>query len=77
MKIKVLPFGQLSEIIKEGYIRMEAEIDLVTLKKELISTYPQLENKPFIFAVNAEVVQGNPLLADGDEVALLPPYAGG
>ncbi len=36
-----------------------------------------LEQQNLVRAVNQQVVEGNPLLADGDEVAFFPPMTGG
>jgi molybdopterin converting factor small subunit len=39
--------------------------------------YPGIENFTFKVAVNRILVDGEPLLKDGDELALMPPFAGG
>jgi molybdopterin converting factor small subunit len=79
MKINVLLFGVLTEITGETVLQVEAEkiTDLKTLHEYLTEKYPGLQEKTFQYAVNQSISSaGHPLYA-GDEVALLPPFAGG
>ena len=39
--------------------------------------YPFLKNMNYLIAVNQEVIKDNIALRDGDEIALMPPFAGG
>ncbi|HKR07355.1 MAG TPA: MoaD/ThiS family protein, partial [Bacteroidia bacterium] len=58
-------------------IEIETANDIDTLKKNLINKFPLLNNYSFQFAVNKEKTEKNTLLNENDEVALLPPFAGG
>ncbi|MBK8981198.1 MAG: MoaD/ThiS family protein [Ignavibacteria bacterium] len=79
MKVKVLYFGVTADITgKEQELIAEAK-DLNSLRAILTSLYPGLKNANFRFAVNLKLINDiNSLtLNKGDEVALLPPFAGG
>jgi len=77
MKVRVLLFGVLAE--EAG--RQELEIDntgsIDSLKQHLLTQYPSFGDYKFNISVNHTLVRGNKELAEGDEVALLPPFAGG
>jgi molybdopterin converting factor small subunit len=77
MQVKIFPFGQIAEVVEQEIISVPDGSELQNLKKLLEEKFPKLSSKAFLFAVNQEIVHGNPLLKEGDEVALLPPYAGG
>ena len=78
MKVLVRHFGALRE--RRG--RSEEELHLTdgTTVLELYSTLfpPGPEGAlPALFAVNREYAKGAVVLADGDEVAFIPPLGGG
>ena len=76
--MKVLFFGVLTEAAGTNELEMETIFKNTTvLKAHLLSRFPALEKYDFKFAVNEELVNGEVLLQKEDEIALLPPYAGG
>jgi len=77
MKVKVLVFGQLQDITSKGEFYAEDLADTTALQAYLFEQYPQLQNKTFKIALNQNIVREDSKLSDGDEVALLPPFAGG
>lgn len=77
MKIKVLFFGMLSEIIGTGSLELENMENIRILQSYLWKAYPEMKDMDYRFAVNKEIINGKHDLKDGDEVALLPPFAGG
>jgi molybdopterin converting factor small subunit len=77
MKIKVLFFGVLTDVVKSKERILENFDNTKSLKEHLKSTYPELAQYDHVIAVNQEVIKEDIALHDGDEVAILPPYAGG
>lgn len=77
MKIKVLLFGILAE--KAGREEMVIEnIDSSNaLTDHLTAKYPSFADIKFRISVNQTFINGNKKFHEGDEVALLPPFAGG
>lgn len=77
MAVKLLLFGQMKELTGNAELIFGQVPDTDQLKKELISSFPQLEKLPFLIAVDKELIQTNTPITDGQELALLPPYSGG
>lgn len=77
MKVKVLFFGVLANKAGCSFSDFENIIDLDELMRNLKSKFQFLENAAFAVALNQVVVNGNAKLKDKDEIALLPPFAGG
>lgn len=76
-KLKVLYFGALSELTGRQDDFLEIEGNLHDLVDKLKSDHPGIGKKHFSIAVNQEITSGDTVLSDGDEIALLPPFAGG
>ena len=74
--MNVLLFGVLADVTGTSEMNMKA-MDTDSLKKELLSRFPMLSQYRFQFAVNKEQIRNNVSLSEADEVALLPPFAGG
>jgi molybdopterin converting factor small subunit len=47
------------------------------LKRYLFEKFPKLKGEIFSVALNYEIIHTNENLKDNDEVALIPPVAGG
>jgi len=77
MKNKVLLFGILEDIVGSKEIIISESNSSDKLLKNLKEQYPKLKNKTFQIAVNQQIINTNTTLNDGDEIALLPPFAGG
>lgn len=77
MGIKVLLFGQLTDITKTSELHFSKPSSTQELIQELAEQFPNLVNANYRIAINKKLVQGNAMLADGDVVALLPPFSGG
>ncbi len=81
MRIKVLFFGQLKDITgkTEEELQVEEGSDLESLFDRYASRFPRLEAMRHAVALarNREFADGSARLADGDEVAFLPPVSGG
>ncbi len=77
MKISVLFFGILAEVAGNSSLHFKGIENLRALKSHLWKTYPEMKEMDFRFAVNKEIVDGKVEFKNGDEIALLPPFAGG
>ncbi|HKC68954.1 MAG TPA: MoaD/ThiS family protein [Bacteroidia bacterium] len=77
MEITVLFFGELAEIAGTSKITVQHITDTASLYAYLFEQYPTLKNRTYRLAVNKNVINEKQHLKNGDEVALLPPYAGG
>ncbi|OQY04905.1 MAG: hypothetical protein B6I20_02135 [Bacteroidetes bacterium 4572_117] len=77
MQIKVIFFGILSEVTENTHLELSDIENLMALKSYLWKTFPEMKNMDYRFAVNKEIVDGKVEFKNGDEVALLPPFAGG
>ena len=77
MKLKVILFGQLSEITGTSNILLERITDIKGLREALHKQYPSLATMKYIIAVDNKVIDGDMLLDEKNTVALLPPFSGG
>lgn len=80
MKCKIKAFGIAREIIglREVQIDLQAGQSIGTLKTTLFKQYPRLEQlKSLFIAVNREYAEDDLPLREDDEIALIPPVAGG
>lgn len=77
MNIQLMLFGSLSAIVGKSQLLVDDCIDTQSLKENLISEYPKLRDFVFLISVNKKLVKNNHILEHGDEVAFLPPFAGG
>lgn len=78
MKVHVKYFGMLAEAIGKNEEQFEiTEKSVLELDAFLKNKYSKLEFINYKFAVNQSLVDGNELLKENDEIALLPPFAGG
>ena len=81
MKIIVLFFASCRE--QSGTNRVEVDLaeesTTADLVEHLLQLFPGLSNgiKELSMAINKKYIRGIGPLADGDEVALLPPISGG
>lgn len=80
MKIKLLAFGIAGEIVgsSSSMIEVPDDCDIDYLREYLAEKYPALITVlAYAIAVNRSYVQGNMLLGENDEVAIIPPVSGG
>ena len=77
MEITVLFFGVLAEVTginRKHYRNIDSYDDL---KYRIADEFPGLTDYNYMISVNNEIIKNEPLLREGDEVAFLPPFAGG
>ena len=77
MKISVLFFGSLKEATQKDNLQLDQVHSIQALEMALKKKYPSIVDHPYKVAVNETIVNKEHPLKDGDEVALLPPFAGG
>ena len=77
MEITVLLFGNLAHIAKTNKLIVQDVNDSASVNDLMLSKFPALKNKKYIIALNQQLVKDNQNLKDGDELAFLPPFAGG
>ena len=79
MDIKIKCFGLLAEAMKqeEMIVSLKKNDTVQDLKNTLLSRFPALVGKEFKVAVNKNIVTENVVILPTDELALLPPFAGG
>ncbi|MBM3278339.1 MAG: molybdopterin converting factor subunit 1 [Candidatus Handelsmanbacteria bacterium] len=81
MKILVLLFASCRDAVgaKQLMLELAEGTTAAELREELALRYPKLAplKEKLVVAANAEYIDGDAVLKDGDEVALIPPVSGG
>lgn len=80
MEVTIKYFGMIAELTqkKEARFPLDQTIDTTEkLQQYLEGLYPEIKNIAFSIALNQKLINKNEALNDGDEIALLPPFAGG
>jgi sulfur-carrier protein len=77
MQVKVLFFGVLSEVAGTD-IKYYREVNSINdLKFRILDEIPEIAHYNYRISLNNEIINSERNLNDNDEVALLPPFAGG
>lgn len=80
MQITLKYFGLVADHTKKKEEMIFFTGDSVTLlevQTRLNESYPELKTTTYSFAMNQTLVHGKELVKNLDEIALLPPFAGG
>ncbi|WP_022825516.1 MoaD/ThiS family protein [Hymenobacter norwichensis] len=80
MNLKIALFGIAKEIVGQPMLEITAPADqpVQELLEQLRTQYPALRGlSSLAVAVNNEYAEGSQLLHERDEIALIPPVAGG
>jgi molybdopterin converting factor small subunit len=77
MEISVLFFGVLAEVTKTSFRHYSNVRSFDDLKLRIEDEFPEMVHYNYRIAVNKEMLSDVPILNDGDEIAFLPPFAGG
>jgi molybdopterin synthase sulfur carrier subunit len=80
MDIKIKYFGAVADVTGKSEERFPLEsghISLFDLKSELETIYPEIKNLHYSVAINQSMSTENTNMKANDELALLPPFAGG
>jgi len=80
MTINLKYFGLIAEITQKTEETINSSVDkltLASLKQDMETLYHPLKNIDYSIAINQELAALEQLLQQNDEVAFLPPFAGG
>jgi molybdopterin synthase catalytic subunit len=81
MRVKVLLFGQLKDIVgrTEESLELQPGARLAAVMSHYAERYPKFQGlgNSIACSINQEYAQGTAALKEGDEVGLLPPVSGG
>lgn len=81
MRVLVKFFAVVEETVgcRETWVLLEEPATVADLQRQLEDLFPSLRNisHSLAFAVNQEYAHPETVLAEGDEVALIPPISGG
>ena len=69
--------AELSEIIKSGTFDFQHPAPLENIMTDLKKNYPALESLAYLVFVNGKLRPSNFKINNQDELALIPPFAGG
>ena len=77
MKINIIVFGQLTEIIGNDNLVVSDTKNTDSLMEQLHKLYPALADTKFLMAVDKQLITANTILTNNSTIALLPPFSGG
>ncbi|MEQ1745017.1 MAG: MoaD/ThiS family protein [Saprospiraceae bacterium] len=78
MKITILVFGKLTEILPQQHLELADEPTTVgTVRARLEAQFPALKSMRYRMAVDKKMATDDTPLTENAEVALLPPFSGG
>lgn len=77
MEVKVLFFGVLAEITGTNTKNYREVKSIGDLRLRIQDDFPEIVHYNFRISLNNEFINNDPTLSDGDEIAFMPPFAGG
>ncbi|MCX6322188.1 MAG: MoaD/ThiS family protein [Bacteroidia bacterium] len=77
MEVKVLFFGVLAEVTGTNFKNFRDVKSIGDLKLRIQDDFPEVVHYNYRISLNNEIINTDLKLKDGDEVALMPPFAGG
>lgn len=77
MEVKVFFFGVLAEVTGTGFKHYRDVKSISVLKLRIQDEFPEIVHYNFRISLNNEITDKDLLLKSGDEVAFMPPFAGG
>ncbi|MFM1870710.1 MAG: hypothetical protein RL398_132, partial [Planctomycetota bacterium] len=77
--VRVRCFAAVREALGEDFVvvALPAGATLQDLRAALVARAPALSRVPVAYARNRDYARDDTVMADGDEVALIPPISGG
>ena len=77
MKVKVLFFGVLSDVAGTSVKFYDDVKSSDHLNQRVLDDFPEMVHYKYKICVNNELISKDTPLKNGDEIAFLPPFAGG
>lgn len=77
MQVKVLFFGVLAEVTGTNNKHYREVMSIDDLKLRIEDDFPEFVHYNYRISLNSEIINDNTKLSDKDEVAFMPPFAGG
>jgi molybdopterin converting factor small subunit len=77
MEVKVLFFGVLAEVSGTSIRHYQEVRSIDDLKLKIFDDFPEMVHYNFRISLNSEITDNDLQLKTGDEIALMPPFAGG
>ena len=77
MNVKILLFGMLEDIAGKNSLEIKNASDTGILRKKVEELYPAFCEANYVIAVNRKIINSDQPISEEDEIALLPPFAGG
>jgi len=77
MEVKVFFFGVLTEVTTTNIKHYRDVKTVGDLKLRIQDDFPEIAHYNFRISLNNELIDNDPELKSGDEVAFMPPFAGG
>lgn len=79
MLVKVKYFGMILEQVKTDSesLTIEEHSSIKDVESVILAKYPGIKNITYNIALNLSIKDTSTLLNNGDELAFLPPFAGG
>lgn len=76
--ITIKYFGAVAEAVRSGSEILHLDENTIAeLRSILEQKYPPIKNLTYVFALNQTIAKEDSRINDDDEIALLPPFAGG
>ena len=84
MQVKVKYFGQIAELTNRNDEVLNIqnsdyknEMTMGDLIEKILSEYNSLDKVSFRMSLNMKIVGTDAIISENDEIAILPPFAGG
>lgn len=77
IKVKVLLFGSLAELMGRNEFEIKCNPSFNEFKKILFIEFPLLQTHSLAYAYNKKIITEDLSLENQAEIALLPPFSGG
>ena len=77
MKIKLLPFGKIADILPQQEWKLEGVETAGALRGHLEAKFSELKSLHYLIAVDQKMANDDSPLQEHSTVALLPPFSGG